>query len=140
MSEVEVAEPCQGVEDALGPLHVYRFMESGYYAARSQAGAFEAVIAHTGCSAEELDLENDFCSVVPASEPITVRSEDSWDDERETFVPGQGGYTHQDGSPVGLYALTLTAAEWANTRSTLEYRWGWDVTGDGVGYLFGGSE
>lgn len=114
-----------------GELHVFHFSESGYFAARSKERAFAAVMSHTGCTAEDLELECDFNRQVPDDELIGVTSEDSWGDEREVDDP-----------LTGNVKLTIRASEWANSRlgEDDQYRWRDASETNGEGYLFGGSE
>lgn len=112
-------------------LYVFHFTESGYFAAQTKERAFAAVEAHTGCTAEDLELESDFNRQVPDDELLGVTSEDSWEDAREVMDPFTGDQK-----------LTIRATEWANSRigEDDQYRWRDASDTNGEGYLFGGSE
>lgn len=107
-------------------LHLFEFEELGFFSARDKPHAFELCLEHTGMTAEDLDLENDFKRQVPDDEEINVGAEEPWEDPRETTE------RHEEGiRPYTLWFLRLTAAEWASEQLTA------DQPG---GYAFGGCE
>lgn len=111
-------------------LKLFEFSELGFFAARDKDHAFALCEMHTGSTAEELDLDNDFKRVVPDDEEIDVSAEDSWEDPRErteAVVAGSRSYTH--------YHLKITAAEWANNHPASSH--GEHLAG--AGYAFGGE-
>jgi hypothetical protein len=107
-------------------LHLFEFEELGFFAARDKEHAFALCLEHTGMTAEDLELEDDFKRQVPDDEEINVGSEDSWEDPRETTKLSDEGVR-----PFTLYFLKQRASEWAAEHFTA------DKPG---GYAFGGSD
>lgn len=104
-------------------LHLFQFRDNGFFVARDKARAFELVMEHTGCDAEDLGLEEDYRCQVPNEEEINVGNEDSWGDPRETSKIE----TSWNGKPFTLWFLKMTAHEWVEREGE-------------EGYVFGGEE
>lgn len=104
-------------------LHLYKFTESGFFAARDRDHAVALVMQYVGIDASE--AMGEFHRDVPDDEAIEVSSEESWDNPNERVVE------HASlGRKYNIYYLTKTALEHANAHGP-EF---------GGGYCFGGVE
>ncbi len=107
-------------------LHLFEFEELGFFSARDKEHAFSLCMEHTGMTAEDLDLENDYKRQVPDDEEISVGAEEPWEDPRQTEK-----LYESSAHPYTLWFLRLTAVEWASEHLTAEQP---------GGYAFGGCE
>lgn len=112
------------------PLHLFEFGDLGFFSARDKEHAFQLAMEHTGCTAEDLQLDDDFKRQVPADEEIDVCAEESWGDPRERMER----ITNEGGRPYSLWRLKLTAGEWANHHPNA------DEPEQLPGYAFGGLD
>lgn len=117
------------LKDPMVALHLFEFDDLGFFSARDKEHAFELAMAHTGCTSEDLSLEDDFKRQVPDDEEIPVWAEESWGDPREISETKEG-ITR----PYTLWGLTLTAGEWANNHPAA------DEPEELLGYAFGGLD